>query len=34
MTNRRTFIALVAAAIAAPAAFAAETEISVYLNPD
>ena len=34
MTHRRAFIAVLAAACVAPAAFAAEPEISVYLNPD
>jgi len=34
MTNRRTFIALLAAVVAARPGFAAQpTEISVYLDP-
>jgi hypothetical protein len=34
MTDRRTFIAVLAAAIAAPTGFAAQPpEVSVYLDP-
>ena len=35
MTNRRTFIAVLAAAIAAQSGYAAQSpEVSVYLDPD